>query len=154
MRTYLLCCGLGAAVVCGVLFAFSSFVMAGLGRIAPPSAIAAMQSINITVINLLFMGLYLGMGLFSIVAVVLAWRAVGDVATVQVYAGALVYLAGVLGVTFAVNVPMNDVLAGLDPASADAARYWQSYLERWTLANHVRCLAALVSAALFLLARG
>src|SRR5258705_6992637 len=42
---------LGAGLVAGVFFAFSSFVMAALARLPPAQAIAAMQSINVTVVN-------------------------------------------------------------------------------------------------------
>ena len=55
---------LGAAVGCatvgGVMFGFSSFVMAGLARLPAPQGIAAMQSINITAVRPAFMTVLLG----------------------------------------------------------------------------------------------
>jgi uncharacterized membrane protein len=42
---------LGSGVVAGVFFAFSAFVMTALGRLPPEHGIAAMQSINVAVIN-------------------------------------------------------------------------------------------------------
>ena len=42
---------LGAAVIGGVFFAFSSFIMKALARIPSPEGIAAMQSINVVVLN-------------------------------------------------------------------------------------------------------
>ena len=42
---------LGSALMAGTFFAFSTFVMGALGRLRPPAGIAAMQSINIVVIN-------------------------------------------------------------------------------------------------------
>ncbi len=42
---------LGSALVGGVFFAFSSFVMKALARVPSPEGIAAMQSINVVVIN-------------------------------------------------------------------------------------------------------
>ena len=41
----------GAALVGGVFFGFSNFVMAGLGRMPSEQVVAAMNSINVTVIN-------------------------------------------------------------------------------------------------------
>ena len=40
-------CGLAA----GIFYAFSSLVMRALARISPPAGIAAMQSINVSVVN-------------------------------------------------------------------------------------------------------
>ncbi len=51
---------LGSGLIAGVFFAFSSFVMSGLARLSPAQGIAAMQSINITVINPLFMAALFG----------------------------------------------------------------------------------------------
>jgi uncharacterized membrane protein len=153
MKALLLICGLGAAISAGVLLAFSSFVMSGLARIAPASGISAMQSINITVINPVFMGIYFGTGLLAVIAAVLAGRE-GIQATGLVYAGTAIYLLGVLLVTIAFNVPMNDQLASLDANSAQAAQYWKSYLSNWTMWNHVRCVASVVAAAFILFARG
>src|ERR687895_1966757 len=57
----------GAGLVGGVFFAFSNFVMQALGRLRPSEGAAAMQAINITVINPLFMTALFGMGLVSLV---------------------------------------------------------------------------------------
>ncbi len=40
---------LGSALVGGVFFAFSSFVMKALARVPSPEGIAAMQSINVVI---------------------------------------------------------------------------------------------------------
>jgi uncharacterized membrane protein len=51
-------------------------------------------------------------------------------------------------VTVAGNVPLNDVLAGLDPG-AEPPGGWRSWLRRWAGWNSVRSLAALAGAVLF-----
>ena len=51
---------LGCGLVAGVFFAFSAFVMNALGRLPAAQGISAMQSINVVVINPLFMGAFLG----------------------------------------------------------------------------------------------
>ena len=154
MKILLWLCALGAAVSSGVLLAFSSFVMAGLARISAPAGIAAMQAINVTVINPLFMGVYFGTGLLCAIAAVLVWRGAPGVTPSLVYAAAVIYIFGVLGVTIAFNVPMNDALAQVDANSAEAAAYWRTYLSQWTNWNHLRCAAAAVSAALMMWAAG
>jgi uncharacterized membrane protein len=50
---------LGSSLIAGVFFAFSAFVMTALGRLPPHQGIAAMQSINIAVINPWFFAAFL-----------------------------------------------------------------------------------------------
>ncbi len=55
-------CALGSGTIGGVFFAFSNFVMPALARIAPAEGIHAMQAINVTVVNRLFLGTFMGTG--------------------------------------------------------------------------------------------
>jgi uncharacterized membrane protein len=50
---------IGSALVGGVFLAFSSFVMKALARVPSREGIAAMQSINIVVINPSFLGVFI-----------------------------------------------------------------------------------------------
>ena len=106
---------LGCALIAGVFFAFSNFIMRALARLEPPVGVAAMQSINVVVINPLFMIALFGTGLIG--AVLGVWAVVGDVGGSAPYllAGAALYLVGTVGVTMAYNVPRNNALAELDP---------------------------------------
>ncbi|MGH9867293.1 MAG: DUF1772 domain-containing protein [Candidatus Polarisedimenticolia bacterium] len=140
---------LGCGLIGGVFYAFSTFVMKALGRIAPAGGVAAMQSINIVVINPWFMGVFLGTALLCLVqAVQSLWRWQEPGAGCRL-AGALLYLMGTILVTTVFNVPRNDALARVDPAGAEAAVLWTRYLVTWTAWNHVRTAAALAAAAAF-----
>ena len=137
---------LGCGLIAGVFFAFSSFVMKALARLPATQGIAAMQSINIVVINPWFLGVFLGTAaacLFLIVAMFI-WEMPDGI-----YIGSLLYLIGTIGVTRAFNIPRNDALARVDPTSAEGARLWANYVTSWTAWNHVRTAAALAAAAWF-----
>ena len=60
---------IGSGVVGGVFFAFSNFVIAALARLPVPSGIAAMNSINVTVITSTFMTALFGTGLICLVLI-------------------------------------------------------------------------------------
>jgi len=62
-------------------------------------------------------------------------------------AGSLIYLAGAILVTTIFNVPKNNLLAAVDPASAEGARLWIDYVSSWTAWNHVRTAASIAAAA-------
>ena len=146
-----LAAALGSALVAGVFYAFSTFVMRALARLPPAQGIAAMQSINVVVINPAFLGLFLGT---SASCLALAGVALAGWTTRPglLLGGALAYLVLTLGVTMACNVPRNATLARLDPESPDAATTWRRYVAEWTLWNHVRSAGGIVAALLFALA--
>ena len=142
---------LGSGLVAGVFFAFSSFVMGALGRIPTAQGVAAMQSINVVVLNRSFLGVFVGTALACGVLLFLSllrWNAPG--APLRL-AGALAYLVGCFMVTMAFNVPRNDALEAVRPETAEAAALWARYLVEWTRWNTVRTLAALAAALLFTL---
>jgi len=140
---------LGSGLVAGFFYAFSTTVMKSLGKLPPPQGIAAMQTINVVVINPWFLSVFLGTAvacLCSIIAAVLRWQRPG---AGYALVGALLYLVGTVLVTMLFNVPRNDALAAVEPHSAQAAAFWAEYLSTWTLWNHVRTAAAIAAAALF-----
>jgi uncharacterized membrane protein len=138
---------LGAGLVGGVLFAFSSFVMKALGELPPRNGLAAMQRINVVVLNPGFLGLFVGTAVLSLAAIVVAWWAWDGARSAWLMSAAVLYLVGTFGVTAACNVPRNDRLARIDRASADAPAAWSTYRREWTRWNHVRTLASTASAA-------
>lgn len=142
-----------SGLIAGVFFAFSNFVMAALAQRPPAEGMAAMQAINVTVLNGLFLGAFMGTGAIGVLAAVLETRHAGlGSRALLLWAAATLYVAGVIGVTMVANVPMNEHLAKLDAATAAAASDWRDYLQGWTRWNTVRTLAALVASALFALA--
>ena len=145
---------LGCALVGGVFFAFSTFVMHALARLPPAQGVAAMQAINATAISFAFMLALFGTGLAC--AGVAAWALADSGAPYapHLLAGGGLYLAGVIAVTIAFNVPRNDALARLEPASAGAPDAWTRYVAEWTRGNHVRTVAALAAAATLTVALG
>jgi uncharacterized membrane protein len=142
---------LGSALVAGFFFAFSIVVMNALRRLPPAAGIAAMQSINVVVLNAWFFTAFFGTAAVCIVLAVwslLSWTGAGSIC---VLAGSAFYLVGVILVTIARNVPLNDALAAVRPESVEGARLWVKYLSVWTTWNHVRTAAPLAASAAFII---
>jgi len=138
---------IGAGIIGGVFFAFSNFVMKALAEQPPAAAVAAMQRINLVVLNPLFLGVFAGTALFSagcIASAMFFWR---PGFSPLIMLSALLYFVGSFGVTIAFNVPRNNRLAGLDAGSAEAHAYWPVYVREWLRWNHVRTVASIASAA-------
>jgi len=140
---------LGCGLVAGVFFAFSTFVMKGLARLPAPQGIAAMQSINVTVINPWFMGAFLGT---AVICALLAgttlfhWH---KDASPYLLAGSMLYLLGSALITMTCNVPRNNALAKVDAAAANGPAVWRQFVAEWNAWNHVRTIASVLAAGSF-----
>ncbi|HYD59488.1 MAG TPA: anthrone oxygenase family protein [Noviherbaspirillum sp.] len=138
---------IGAGTVGGVFFAFSTFVMKALAQMPTNQGIAAMQRINVVVLNPMFLGVFMGTALLAAGCAVAAFFPWDALRSQLLLAAGFLYLVGCFFVTVRFNVPMNERLAGLDNTSSGAAGYWTEYVRGWTFWNHVRTAASLASAA-------
>ncbi|WP_181172268.1 DUF1772 domain-containing protein [Mesorhizobium sp. B2-2-3] len=149
LPTLIFIAAIGSGVVGGVFFAFSNFVMPAMARLPAAGGIAAMNSINITVITPMFMTALFGTGLICLVLIagaIISWQQPGSF---WLLAGAVIYLVGNPIVTMVFNVPLNDALAAIDPASSNGAAVWTTYLRDWVMWNHVRAITAITALASF-----
>ena len=145
---------IASAAAAGMMYVFSTFVMRGLDRTGPVSAITAMRGINVAAnSNGAFLLAFFSAALLSIGVGVVAVIQIGSPGSGWLLAGAIF---GVLGavITIAFNVPLNNRLDTVDPAGisvADAAREWQAYVSTWTAWNHARTVTAIVASVLMLI---
>lgn len=143
---------LGSGLIAGVFFSFSSFIMQALHRLSVATGLAAMQSINVVVLNVLFLGVFMGTALISLIALVMSVMNWQGESSLLLMTGALFYILGCFLVTMIFNVPKNEALAKVDPADSNAESEWNTYVITWTRWNTVRTIASLIAAALFTIA--
>ena len=117
---------LGCGLIAGTFFAFSVFVMRALASISAPAGIAAMQAINVVVVNPLFLGVFLGTAVLCVIVSLLAFAGSEGAEPVCIWIASLAYLVGTFGVTMLFNVPLNNRLAKVDPASAEGEKLWRT----------------------------
>jgi len=143
---------LGAGSAGGVFFAFSSFVMQAFARLPAPQGIAAMQSVNICVINPSFAFQLFGTAAACALLAIWALRHRNAPGTLALLFGAMLYLGVAMLVTFVFNVPQNDALAPLNPLTSEAERLWEGLVPKWTAWNHVRTAGALAAGVAYTIA--
>ncbi|WMS41879.1 DUF1772 domain-containing protein [Acuticoccus sp. MNP-M23] len=142
---------LSYALLGGVFLAFSDFIMRSLSLTRGAGGVEAMQIINREVFRWMFMTLFLGTALVSLLIAGFSTTGLEGQARLLISSAALVYLAGCFGVTVLFNVPMNEALGRMQPESASAHAYWtEIYIPRWTFWNSVRTVACIFSATLAL----
>ena len=142
---------LGSGLIAGTFFIFSVPIMPAFRRLPAREGMAAMQSINVVIINPIFLGVFLGTGVVSAVLTIFALLRWELPSSGFVVAGAALYLLGSLLVTMTLNVPLNDALAKADPKTTAGHEFWQNYLSAWTFWNHVRTIASLAASTGFIL---
>jgi uncharacterized membrane protein len=143
---------LGAGLIGGLFFAFSSFVMTALGRVTPATGIVAMQAINIAVLNPVFFAVFFGTAALCLLLALAVLLGAAGLGASYLLAGSVLYLGGGIVVTIACNVPLNNALAAVEPDSAEGTTLWRRYLSGWTAWNHVRTAACLAASAAFVVA--
>jgi uncharacterized membrane protein len=145
---------IASAAAAGMMYVFSTFVMRGLDRTGPVSALTAMRGINVAAnSNGAFLLAFFGAALLSIAVGVVAVIQIGSPGSGLLLAGAIFGVLGAI-ITIAFNVPLNNHLDTVDPAGisvADAAREWQAYLSTWTAWNHARSVTAIAASVLMLI---
>ena len=145
----LVAAAIGSGLVAGIFFAFSTFIMTAFSRIPEEQGIAAMNSINVTIVRSPFMALFVPTAILCLVIAVLAlmnWR---GGASMLMLAGAALYVFASFLSTIIFNVPMNDALENLSGGGPEAAVLWATYLKDWTWWNHVRTVASLLASVAF-----
>src|SRR5262245_8799111 len=127
--------------------------MWALERQPTPAGIATMQAINVVVLNPIFLGVFLGTAILSLVLDIVALVRWSESGSRYLFAGSVLYFVGTFLVTLVFNVPLNNRLAAADPDSAEGRTVWTHYRSAWTAWNHVRTVASLAAAACLTLAK-
>ncbi|NOT46646.1 MAG: DUF1772 domain-containing protein [Acidobacteria bacterium] len=142
----------GSGLIGGVFFVFSDTIMKALGRLPANEGMAAMQQINVVILNPVFLGIFIGTALCSAALAVSGIARLGHPGSGYLIAGAVLFVVGSLLLTMFLNVPLNNALMAADPSSAAGREVWDKYLTDWTFWNHVRTIASLLASIAFILA--
>jgi uncharacterized membrane protein len=142
----------GAGLITGLLFAFSNFVMRALADLPSDKGMFAMQRINETIINPVFLVLFLGTPLLCLVIAIMSISEFGEPGGLFLLFGALAYIIGPFGITMLFNVPLNNLLARTDLIKAD--EIWPIYQRKWQSWNHIRTYIGLASIVLLAIGLG
>lgn len=108
-----------------------------------------MKEINVVILNPVFGSAFGGTALLSLGLTIATFFRLDRPGSGLLLAAAAVILIGTFVVTTAFNVPLNDQLAAVEPASSAGAEVWERYLSRWTAWNHVRLVTSTASVVLF-----
>lgn len=131
-----------SAAIFGFFYAWTVSTMWGLDRAEPQIAIAAMQAMNASVRNMAFAPAFFGTAPAFLLTALVARR--NRRAAMLFLVAGLIYGFAAMGLTIAINVPMNETLAATaiptDPSKA--AEIWHAYSQPWQMWNQIRTLTS------------
>ena len=139
---------LSSGLIAGVYFAFSGFIMQAFSRIDENCSIAAMNSINTSILKSLFMPLFFGSTIVSVLLIVVALVRWGEVGAAMSLTAGVIYLLGMFVCTVLFNVPLNNALSKVQENGSDAHQVWSRYLTTWTKWNHLRTVCSIATCAI------
>lgn len=143
------------ALIAGLFFAWSCSVTIGLARIPDTMYIAAMQAMNRAILNPVFLICFVGNVLLLPLSAYMFYSAPVSTRFILLVAAAIVYLAGVFGVTIFGNVPLNESLEAFPLATAlpaEIAAQRIAFEKPWNTLNMIRTVASTVSVVLVIVA--
>jgi uncharacterized membrane protein len=143
---------LGCALMAGVFFAFSTFVMKGLDQIPVNESISAMNSINVRAARSLFGAAFMVTPLICVITMIVALWKWQNPASIYILVGGIIYVVFSLLVTIGFNIPLNDALATVAANDPNNANLWRNFYDPWMFWNHVRTVGSLGATTAFIIA--
>jgi uncharacterized membrane protein len=137
----------GAGLMAGVYYTFSTFTMAGLRRLPASEGAAAMQAVNLEAPRPPLMSVFFGTALVGVGLYVLAISDFEGFSSLLSISGASLYISSIV-ITGVFNVPLNDRLEAANPGSPQGISVWTDYQRRWTRFNHLRVAVSTASVLL------
>ena len=133
-----------SAAIFGFFYAWVCSTMWGLDAADPRIAIQAMQAMNASVRNAVFAPAFFGTPVVLAITAFALKRQGFVKAAVLFGVSSFVYFLLGLGLTMAVNVPMNEALATITiPIDLEEARQvWMDYSPKWQFWNQTRTIAS------------
>jgi len=153
-KTVLILAATTTGLSAGLFFGFQVSVIPAFMTLSNAEYIAAMQAINIAILNPIFMLTFLGPAILLPVAAYPYRSAPASLQFILLVAAALLYIVGSLGITMGANVPLNDALAQFSlhsstPAQAATAR--AVFEDPWNNWHMIRTLASIGSLVLVII---
>ena len=149
------CAAITTALIAGLFYAYSCSVTPGLARLPDATYLAAMQSINRAILNPVFFAGFMGAALLLPLSTYTHYAQPVSGRFWLLLAATLVYLIGVMGVTMAGNVPLNEALDAVDLQSAsttDRAAQRAAFEAPWNRFHAMRTWASILSLVLVICA--
>lgn len=145
---------LSTGLMAGIFFTWSNAITTGIGRLSDMEYLRSFQAMNRTILNPTFFLVIFSAALLLPILSFLNLKAQPTYLFWILLAATLLYIIGVIVVTFAGNVPLNTLLdkTALERLSIEDAKAIRSiYEDKWNFLNWIRTYCALGAFILLLI---
>ncbi len=142
-------------LMAGLFYAWSISVTPGLAQVDDIHYLKAFQSMNRAILNPAFFVPFIGLVFILPIVSFLFYREGISTSFWYILSATLLYLFGVIAVTFMGNVPLNNLLEALsiDTMSIDQMESFRAAFEnKWNQLNMIRTLSSLIALICLILA--
>ncbi|MGB5819893.1 MAG: anthrone oxygenase family protein [Saonia sp.] len=146
---------LSTGVMAGIFFTWSNAVTTGLGRLNDLEYLRAFQAMNRTILNPAFFVMIWSATLLTPIASILFFKSEPNQVFWLLVTAGISYLLGVMAVTFAGNIPLNNLLdqTSLNTISTvDAKSLREQFENKWNFLNWIRTFSSMASFILLVIA--
>lgn len=144
-----------SGLMAGLFYAWSISVTPGLARINDLSYLQAFQSMNRAIINPVFFVVFFGLVVLLPVLSYLSFQTSLSNQFWYVILATLFYFIGIMGVTIAGNVPLNNALEALQIEQMTAEQmdvFRKSFENKWNRLNLIRTISSFLTFLLLVIA--
>jgi len=142
-----------SGMVAGLLYSYSCSVNPGLKALSSKEYLSAMQSINRAIQNPVFFVTFMGLLILLPLCCWLAYKHQINISFPFLATATLIYFIGVIGVTAAGNIPLNNQLESFNintASDADMLSMRTQFEIAWVRWHSIRTTASVISFAVLL----
>jgi uncharacterized membrane protein len=142
-------------LMAGLFYSWSISVTPGIGRLGNREYLASFQAMNRAIVNPMFLICFLGA---AVLLPICSFMNYGQPISNRFWfllGASVFYIGGVIVITFAGNIPLNNALDRFDIAGSSAeqmAALRARFENKWNTLNHIRSVAATIALVLAILA--
>ncbi len=154
-KIILILAGVTTGMMAGLFFAWSFSVMLGLAKLSDREFVAAMQSMNREIQNPVFFFFFFGAMIFLPLATGFHYQSNLSPTFWFLLIATVVYLIGVMGVTFLGNIPLNTALDFFQLNNSSVQEISQQRIQfenPWVRLNLIRTLSSFIATVFVIIA--
>lgn len=153
--TLLIITAITTALTAGLMYSFSCAISPGLARLPDEAYLRAVQSINRAILNPVFFMSFMGTMFLLPATTLLHAGNPGSARFLCLLGASVIYIAGVIAVTFGGNIPLNNALDAFTISSAtpsEMASQRAAFELPWNNWHQVRTWASVAALTLVIIA--
>ncbi len=152
---FLIITTLSSGLMAGLFYAWSISVTPGLAKVGDENYLQTFQAMNRAILNPAFFIFFIGLVILLPLLSYLYYKSSVSIEFWYILSATILYMAGIMAVTFLGNVPMNntlEILRSESMSSEQMASFRLGFESKWNNLNMIRTICSSLSFVLLIMA--